>query len=203
MADYGTNFSASYNPNLQTSLTMSGPGVEYGSGSGSLFGLDLDSILQKVYDWKQRAAAQDFYRQQQGAQADAARQAYALRQNANLGQQLTESERALQNSSPVMRGQTPMGQQLQAKALLDQYNEANPAFAHGQGLLGTNGQYFNLPAAASMTTGKDPYTSGWETYANLLGHGYDPKSGPENQALWGSKSDQFRAQADSAKLDRM
>lgn len=44
----------------------------------------------------------------------------------------------------------PMNKFMRTKDRLDRMNETNPAFAHGQGLIGSNSGFFNVPAAGAL-----------------------------------------------------
>jgi hypothetical protein len=56
-----------------------------------------------------------------------------------------------QAAQPAPDAHQPMRQFMETKNQLDRMNETNPAFAHGQGLLGTNKEFFNVPAAGALT----------------------------------------------------
>lgn len=170
MPDYGGTFTASYDPNLVTQTALTGPPVEYGTGEGG-YGFNIDSLLAKVYDWKQRAAAMDYYRQQQGASADAQRQMAALRGSAAIQDQMAEAAQARQPD--------PMRRQIQAKEYLDKLAETNPRFGHGNNL-DVNKGYLNLPAAQALALGSPYPTGAYDLYKSAAESGEPTKQAGEN-----------------------
>lgn len=107
MPSYATDFTASYDPNLRTSLTQGGPGVDYGQSEG--LGLNIDDMLAKAFAYKQKGNEEDWYWKQRQAQENAARQAAALR----------DAERA-QNEERAAARREQMGAANDYAALLQQ-----------------------------------------------------------------------------------
>lgn len=154
-----TDFNATYPElsTLRTTLSLGGPDGEFPGGGP----IDMEALLAQAYRWKQRSADADAYRRGKEAQLSAERQAAALRLNA-----ATEEQRA---DAAKRRAGNPLDDFWATKERLDEMNRSNAGFAHGAGLLGSNEQFLNLPAAGSITMGKDPFSSGFETYARLAG----------------------------------
>lgn len=80
------------------------------------------------------------------------------------------TEQGLAAIDAAKNARNPVRSVMGVKEYLDDMNAKNPAFAHGQALLGTNADYFNLSPATALATGKDPFTSGWDKYAQLAGN---------------------------------